>query len=77
MPNSDFKVASAPLPTSAAARPAEEILNLKEISRGFKKTQGELLVLDGVTSRCVKGKLSECSGAQARASPRCCESSRV
>jgi NitT/TauT family transport system ATP-binding protein len=57
MPNSDFKVASAPLPTSAAARPAEEILNLKEISRGFKKTQGELLVLDGVNLSLRQGEI--------------------
>src|SRR5471032_1061574 len=57
MPNSDFKVASAPLPTSAAARPAEEILNLKEISRGFKKTQGELLVLDGVNLSLREGEI--------------------
>ena len=28
-------------------RPGDEILNVKDVSRGFNKTQGELLVLDG------------------------------
>ena len=40
----------APVPTSphAGQTPSQEILSVRHVSRGFDKTQGELLVLDDV-----------------------------
>src|SRR5471030_3166629 len=57
MPNSDFNVVSPVAPTSTAPRAAQEILNVKGVSRGFKKTQGDLLVLDDVNLSLREGEI--------------------
>src|ERR1700688_3079058 len=57
MPNSDFNVASRVVSTTPSARTSEEILNIRNVSRGFKKTQGDLLVLDGVDLSLREGEI--------------------
>ena len=57
MPNSDFNVASPVTPTSPAPRATQEILNIKGVCRGFKKTQGDLLVLDDVNLSLREGEI--------------------
>src|SRR6202011_5271556 len=57
MPNSDFNVASRVVSTTPSARTSEEILNIRNFSRGFKKTQGELLVLYGVNLSLRQGEI--------------------
>jgi NitT/TauT family transport system ATP-binding protein len=57
MPNSDFNVASRVVSTTPSARTSEEILNIRNVSRGFKKTQGDLLVLDGVNLSLRQGEI--------------------
>src|SRR5580700_10426578 len=57
MPNSDFNVASPVTPASPASRATEEILNVKDVSRGFKQSQGDLLVLDGVNLTLREGEI--------------------
>src|SRR3984885_5140986 len=57
MPNSDFNVASRVVSTTPSARTSEEILNIRNVSRGFKKTQGDLLVLDGVNLSLHQGEI--------------------
>jgi NitT/TauT family transport system ATP-binding protein len=52
-----------------------EILSIKDVSRGFDKTQEELLVLDGVNLTLHEGETA-CWVAQGRASRRCCALSR-
>jgi len=42
---------------NAAPRVGDEILNVKEVCRGFDKTQGELLVLDGVNLSLREGEI--------------------
>src|ERR1700688_2974543 len=57
MPNSDFNVASRVVSTTPSARTSEEILNIRNVSRGFKKTQGDLLVLDGIDLTLRQGEI--------------------
>jgi NitT/TauT family transport system ATP-binding protein len=57
MPNSDFNVVSPVTPTTTAPRAAQEILNVKGVSRGFKKSQGDLLVLDDVNLSLREGEI--------------------
>src|ERR1700692_4565830 len=57
MPNSDFNVASRVVSTTPSARTSGEILNIRNVSRGFKKTQGDLLVLDGVNLSLRQGEI--------------------
>src|SRR5476649_509246 len=57
MPNSDFNVVSPVTPTSPAPRATQEILNIKGVCRGFKKTQGDLLVLDDVNLSLREGEI--------------------
>src|SRR5476651_1666698 len=57
MPNSDFNVVSPVAPASTAPRAAQEILNVKGVSRGFKKSQGDLLVLDDVNLSLREGEI--------------------
>lgn len=44
-------------PTPAPLRLGDEILNVKDVSRGFNKTQGELLVLDGANLSLREGEI--------------------
>ncbi|WP_323123067.1 ABC transporter ATP-binding protein [Burkholderia alba] len=49
---------NAPVQTSSApTRVDEEILRVDDVSRGFNKTQGELLVLDGVNLSLRSGEI--------------------
>src|SRR5471032_2088844 len=58
MPNSDFNVVSPVTPTSPAPRAThQEILNVKGVCRGFKKSQGDLLVLDDVNLSLREGEI--------------------
>src|SRR5476651_2027792 len=57
MPNSDFNVLSPVTSTSPAPRATQEILNVKGVSRGFKKSQGDLLVLDDVNLCLREGEI--------------------
>ncbi|MGN3996687.1 ATP-binding cassette domain-containing protein, partial [Burkholderia gladioli] len=41
----------------APPRLGDEILNVKDVSRGFNKTQGELLVLDGANLSLREGEI--------------------
>ena len=49
----------APVPTSphAGQTPSQEILSVRHVSRGFDKTQGELLVLDDVDLSLQSGEI--------------------
>lgn len=44
-------------PTPAPLRLGDVILNVEDVSRGFNKTQGELLVLDGVNLSLREGEI--------------------
>src|SRR5258707_7424322 len=57
MPTSAFNVDSSVVSTTPAARTSEEILNIRNVSRVFKKPQGDLLVLDGVTLSLRQGEI--------------------
>src|ERR1700740_2596145 len=48
---------SAPLGAAAATRANEEVLNVKDVCRGFAKAQGELLVLDDVNLSLREGEI--------------------
>src|ERR1700733_11135894 len=57
MPNSDFNVASPVTPASPAGNGAREILRVSDVRRGFIKSQGDLLVLDGVNLSLREGEI--------------------
>ncbi|PLZ00273.1 nitrate ABC transporter ATP-binding protein, partial [Burkholderia sp. WAC0059] len=50
-------VSPAPADAQTAPRSGREILEVKAVRRGFDKSQGELLVLDGVNLSLREGEI--------------------
>src|SRR5579864_1870116 len=58
MQNPDAALTAVPIQTlSMPPRPGDEILHVEDVSRGFSKTQGELLVLDDVNLTLCEGEI--------------------
>ena len=59
MQNPKAAVTAAPVQTPPMPpRLGEEILAVKDVCRGFNKTQGELLVLDAPEARVLRYRVS-------------------
>src|ERR1700758_1084629 len=58
MQNPDAALTAVPIQTlSMPPRPGDEILHVEDVSRGFSKTQGELLVIDDVNLTLCEGEI--------------------
>ena len=78
MQNPKAAMTAAPIQTPPKPpRLGEEILRVKDVCRGFNKTQGELLVLDDANLSLREGEIVGLLGRWARASRRSCASSPV
>jgi NitT/TauT family transport system ATP-binding protein len=53
----NLNVVNAPAATGSAPKLGQEILNVKDVTRGFSKNQSELLVLDGANLQLREGEI--------------------
>ncbi|PLY99941.1 nitrate ABC transporter ATP-binding protein, partial [Burkholderia sp. WAC0059] len=53
----DLQTQTTPADAQTAPRSGREILEVKAVRRGFDKSQGELLVLDGVNLSLREGEI--------------------